>query len=321
MSGRLPFGPSHQRHVGPVYDWTPERMRGVRGQVSPDVAYDHAARYGRYLSGVDMPPRRTTEGEPLYDIDGTDELNALENLDDVMGSGIFDGQDRGPTANTDAGVFASNYSLPGYLAREVPFQVSQELVSLPSGAASVYVPGGGMAYVERQGELVGPSQVAPIPELPATTMHPTVGGNLQTYVPFEEEDGSWERGSPGDRSGIGNLALPLSMKRAYPSGYVHAERTTGRPTQIVDQHHDGRAAIVAPSARHPGPVFGGRALVPRARLQLRDPGRYLAPRPMRGVGQSEEPGMGVAGWLAVGLLAGVAGTILWGTVSRTGKRR
>lgn len=53
----------------------------------------------------------------------TSHLKQLEQSDDVFGSGIFDGVGHS-TANADTGIFASAYSLPGYVGREVPYAVS-----------------------------------------------------------------------------------------------------------------------------------------------------------------------------------------------------
>jgi len=78
--------------------------------------------------------------------DGDDEVLAAELEDDVVGSGIFDEPGRRPTANPDMGVLASRFGIPGYLARERPFEVSEDIIAA-SGARFVPVPAGGMSYV------------------------------------------------------------------------------------------------------------------------------------------------------------------------------
>lgn len=96
--------------------------------------------------------------DPRYQDDG---LNELESQDDTFGSGIFDPASRPATANTNMGVFASHYSLPGYAAREVPFTVSRDITDITDDAEVVMVPGGGMIYAEDRGKLVRPAILGP----------------------------------------------------------------------------------------------------------------------------------------------------------------
>lgn len=96
--------------------------------------------------------------DPRYQ---SDELNELESQDDTFGSGIFDPGGRAATANTNMGVFASHYSLPGYAAREVPFTVSRDVTDITDNAEVVVVPGGGMVYVEEHGKLQRPAILGP----------------------------------------------------------------------------------------------------------------------------------------------------------------
>lgn len=92
--------------------------------------------HGRYLAGLG-----DTEMENAY---AFNELQVMDAMDDVQGNGIFDPPGSQKNIHPDAGVFAVNYSLPGYHAREVPFSFSEErdvttgrpIRAVPSGAVA-----------------------------------------------------------------------------------------------------------------------------------------------------------------------------------------
>jgi hypothetical protein len=120
-------------------------------------------------------------------------VSELERDDDVFGSGIFDRPGR-MTSNVGDGVFASDYSLPGYVAREVPYAVSRDVTDVASGGEVVYIPGGGFYHVEQGGSIqpsavLGPTARPPMltpPVLPA----PIPGGpgvEDQPYVTTQPE--------------------------------------------------------------------------------------------------------------------------------------
>lgn len=163
------LAPSRQPHYGPMIDPDPvSRYLDTTGQLNPIIARQLKAEHGRYLSGVDD----MTEGNAMNPDDDSLERDQhrdvydAEDNDDVLGSGIFDPYDRPGTANTNTGVFTSHYSLPGYLAREVPFTTSTDVTDLTDDASIVSVPGGGMAYVEGYGHLLGPASFGPQPPSP-----------------------------------------------------------------------------------------------------------------------------------------------------------
>ncbi len=92
------------------------------------------------------------QGQEVYDLEGED---------DTYGSGIFDPEGRAGTSNPNMGVFASHNSLPGYIARDVPFTVQDDVTDITDNAAVVSVPGGGMFYVEKKGRLGGAAIMGP----------------------------------------------------------------------------------------------------------------------------------------------------------------
>jgi len=145
------LAPSHQLTDAPMWDPSPiSRDLELTGELNPVDKGRMALQNGQYLSGVDA---MVQPSENIVERDEHAEIFDMERQDDVLGSGVFDPYHRGGTANRNTGVFASKASLPGYLAREVPFTVSREVTDLTDGAAVVTVPAGGMAYVERDGHL------------------------------------------------------------------------------------------------------------------------------------------------------------------------
>jgi hypothetical protein len=83
-----------------------------------------------------------TDGSPPSD--DSSYLRTLEKDDDVEGNGIFDGARRRPINYPDAGIFASSYGIPGYIARGRSFAES-EVIDATTGAPVVYVPGGAVS--------------------------------------------------------------------------------------------------------------------------------------------------------------------------------
>ncbi|MBW2672274.1 MAG: hypothetical protein JRD89_02510 [Deltaproteobacteria bacterium] len=161
------LAPPHQLTEAPLVDPSPiSRDLELTGELTGPDRARMAAEHGRYLSGVDNMSTQSDPRENLVEKAEHAEVFDMEAQDDVLGSGIFDPYHRGGTANRNAGVFASKNSLPGYLAREVPFTASTEVTDLTDGAAVVTVPAGGMAYVERDGHLADMNYPGPIPQPP-----------------------------------------------------------------------------------------------------------------------------------------------------------
>lgn len=98
-------------------------------------------RYTRALAGlgsVEVQDEGTDQGY------ATNELNYIAALDDVQGNGVFDPPGTEPNIHGDAGVFASRYGLPGYMARERMYEPS-EVVDATTGRPVVYVNSGAVS--------------------------------------------------------------------------------------------------------------------------------------------------------------------------------
>lgn len=163
-------------------DWDPSpvsRELAITGNLNPVFEEAYKSEHGRYLSGTEA--MNGPDDENVLERDQHNDIYETEDMDDVLGSGIFDPFDRPGTANTDTGVFTSHYSLPGYLAREIPFTTSTDVTDLTDDASIVTVPGGGMAYVEARGKLVGPASLGPQPPPPHLRPPPPTGRD-QSYV-------------------------------------------------------------------------------------------------------------------------------------------
>ncbi len=155
-----PRQPAREPYYGPMYARSfVDRNLALLGQVNPIVKERFRMEHGRYLSGFgSASPSGATGYDPAYQ---DQHVYELEGQDDVYGSGIFDPKGRAGTANPTMGVFASHDSLPGYIAREVPFTVSRDVTDITDGAGVVIVPGGGMSYIESRGKLEGPAVLGP----------------------------------------------------------------------------------------------------------------------------------------------------------------
>ena len=190
MSAHSGMGPraAHQLYYGPLYSQGIQTVRAVEpwvrnigrvGQLNPFTAERLRMQRGRYLSGLGQaPPVARDGGDPRYE---SGHLSQLERQDDAYGSGIFDGPEGPATANADMGIFASDYALPGYVGREVPFTVSRDITDASSGGAVVMVPAGGAPVIEHRGRLIPAPVLGPAPRPPALEpARPT--GIAQVYV-------------------------------------------------------------------------------------------------------------------------------------------
>lgn len=95
--------------------------------------------YGRHLAGA--AKAMGDDAEPAYALN---ELKLMAELDDTAGDGIFDPDGSRPNNYPDAGILASSYSFPGYLARERMYEPS-EVVDQTTGRPVIYVNGGAVS--------------------------------------------------------------------------------------------------------------------------------------------------------------------------------
>ncbi len=128
---RLPY-------TGSLLDQDPiSKNLYITGQINPITQERLAMHNGRNLSGLGATSQNFDE--PDWRDVSTGEL---EREDDVNGSGIFDAAGKA-TVHTTMGVFADHPSVPGYIARNPPFQVNREVTDASSGGDVIEVPGGG----------------------------------------------------------------------------------------------------------------------------------------------------------------------------------
>lgn len=194
-----------------------QRRAVLLGQESPTVEEHQATLHGRYLVnsfGDDSPVVGGSQTMPSTAIIREDPNVRASNLaDDSAGAGIFD-RPGSATVHREMGVFADNPALPGFIARQLPFVVSNEVSDAPAGAAVVEVPGGGFWAVERFGNTVPyPGRAAPRPPFaagtgPSSTFNPYV---MQTQdpnypYPFAEPAPSFEDTSGTFLPGYGSTA-------------------------------------------------------------------------------------------------------------------
>lgn len=170
-----PGSAGEQPYEGPLYSDPAAAHNLMRvGEVSPTVREAMRAQHGRYLSGLGSEGADDAhyQGQLTY---------AMEEQDDSFGSGIFDPPGRGATANAGMGVLSSNYALPGYIAREVPFTVSRDVTDINSGAEVVNIPAGGLVVVEDRGKLTRPAVLGPT-WVPPSIEPAGVTGREQPYA-------------------------------------------------------------------------------------------------------------------------------------------
>ncbi len=94
--------------------------------------------FGRHLAGADTEKQVGEDREPAYALN---ELRVMAELDDTDGAGIFDAPGSKPNNYPDAGVFATSWAWPGYLARERMYAPSEVLDST-TGRPIIPVNGG-----------------------------------------------------------------------------------------------------------------------------------------------------------------------------------
>jgi hypothetical protein len=274
-----------------------QRLAPLRGQISRTTGGRMRQEHGRYLGGLGGDAADGQTGyDPAYQEQSTYEL---EQQDDTFGSGIFDPGGRAGTNNPDMGVFASHYSWPGYLAREVPFTVSRDVSDITDDAEVVYVPGGGMAFVEEAGRLQRPAVLGPTWR-PKGLTPAGVTRRDQPYAFMNRPDQPYQE--------------PLN-----PRAPVAPVPRYGSPPR--DPH-----TWVAPVATRTGPCQVPRQppayrVPPRSIVEPSGPGIAVRrPPSCDGLGQEEDKKPATAGQLAAaGALAGIALGLAMVAVKKKGR--
>lgn len=324
--------PSRQPFTGNVVDPDPINWyRPIRGQESPEYEESWRMHHGRYLAGLG-----SAEGLGLTEIDDEPDwsdhsLDVLEAEDDVVGSGIFDPRGSA-TVHTNMGVFQDHPSMPGYIARHPPFTVNTEVSDLPTGADVVEVPGGGMAYVERDGVLVGPSG-GPSPQ-PAPRQVPPPTNRFDPYVNYSPREPALGRGlgAPDQQqapwTGRGGRVPRVPGERGVPStptygpvGYRDISQVAmySLPIGPYGTVRESERLVPVPSTPTYGPV--GYQDISQVAMQ-RIPVSAPWPGQPWGYGATEPAPPKSPGWGSyafAGALVGAAAAIFMGTVGK--KRR
>jgi len=239
-------------------DWSPGEPRlGYKdpirkdlyrlGQVGPRTEDRWFMQHGRYLAGTDGLGD-INETQASYDSRWQDvNLRELEGEDDVFGSGIFDTYGSSPTVHVNMGVFADHPSLPGYIDREIQYEVNRNISDITSGADVVAVPGGGMTFMERQRFPVPFDRSGPTPCPPDLRPPPP--------TPVQQVFASLTRQMvPKDRGGGPKLLPPAVPERNMEPAPVHAGDLIPPTTpfeRTIPMHW--QQAALAPSAVVPVP--------------------------------------------------------------------
>ena len=299
MRLRGPSTPAMQPYEGAMWPDGIQAYHERVGEDHPATREYQRMQHGRYLTGFgdDDPGLLPDGGDPGYE---SGDMAAMEEADDVFGSGIFDPPGR-PTSNNTMGIFASDYGIPGYVAREVPYAVSQDVTDVADGGAVVYIPAGGYYHIEDDGRMVPHPVLGPTPRPPANVPAPYT--DVATpYVTIQPESAS----RPPLHDGYPVIPMPTykPARAAYP------------PVQTIPDYPPS-SVVRRSSAQAPlpyGPVDERfDAAVPIAT------GAY-GRRVRRGVGDDEAPKASTFG-LVVGcaVLGGVIGLVA-ATMSVKGAR-
>jgi hypothetical protein len=259
---RGPSTPALDPYEGPAGPDGIQAYRERIGQDNPATREYQRMQHGRYLTGFgdDSPAFNPDGGDPGYE---SGDMAAMEEADDVFGSGIFDPPGR-PTSNNTMGIFASDYGLPGYVAREVPYAVSRDVTDADGGGV-VYIPAGGYYHIEDDGRVVPHPILGPTPRPPANVPAPFT--DVATpYVTMQPESAA----RPPLNAGYPVIPMPTYKPgRAayppvhtvpdYPSSYHIRDATPSDalPYGPVDERFDAGVPIAT------GAYAGRRSLARR----------------------------------------------------------
>lgn len=147
---RPPYPTYNERNIHPEPHTPPDLRPSGLG---PGYSWYQSA-HGRYLAGVgaaDMNEAMTFDGANSEGIETyPNELDSLAQADDVYGNGVFDPNDTHGNVHPDAGVFQDHESLPGYVARDHFYELSEVQDLTRPGGRVMYVPGGAVSLQQGQ---------------------------------------------------------------------------------------------------------------------------------------------------------------------------
>ncbi len=218
-------------------------------------------------------------------------LQQLEAEEDSSGSGIFDGDGRQATSNANMGVFSSNYSLPGYVSREVPFTVSREVQDITDDAAVVTIPAGGLNYIERGGKAAG-AKIQPAPPTSHDQVYAYLSGQPRRVVRAPH------------RVPVQTNMIPMSPAQGADVPYSSIFMGSQTPVAV--------GPIAAPVARAAPGIPSGQDVAFVPTFNVGD----TRPAAISGYGAAPKNSSTPAWQLAVaGVLAGGAIALVWEVVS------
>lgn len=321
-------GASKQRYEGPglFADSYAIRKLPLLGSINPIITQRMRNMHGRHLAGL---------GETIAADDEyvSHSGNQLESQDDVFGSGIFDNSASRATANAEMGVFTSNYSLPGFIAREIPFTVSRDVSDITGAADVVVVPAGGFTFVEQAGRLTRPAITGPTwrprknlpagvtardqpyafmtrPEQPVQPpLHPNapVTDGPPSYGRPPREDKYYSLPVPDYSGGVAyqNALVPKSPA-ASPVGYRSEVEPQGAEIAISGLPQAVASRRTSPTAARQRASRFGRSRAPSLNVDFMTCPHCLPPvsAPRGAFGQDEGPS--AAKLATAGVIAGVA---------------
>jgi hypothetical protein len=264
-----------------------DRYQRRIGQDAPATREYQRMLHGRYLSGFgeDAPALGPSGQDPGYE---SSEMSEMEDADDVFGSGIFDEPGR-PTSNNTMGIFASEYGLPGYVAREVPYAVSKDVTDVANGGAVVFIPAGGYYHIEDDGRVVPHPVLGPTPRPPANVPAPLTM-MTDPYVNIQQ-------GPERDDLNAGYPNIPMPSYQPRRAAYPPIDRVADYPMARVVPDEDNWQSLP-----HGNVDEQFNAGVPVGT------GAYMVRRPRRGAGLGEASSTASTVGLVIG--CAVLGTVV-----------
>lgn len=171
---------AHNEMAYPTHRRSTTRTLGGLGGQDGGLGAFNAEETTEY-AGLEYARRQARLEEDASNQNYPSELESLSHMDDTSGNGIFDAYNSYPNINEDAGVFADQASMPGYLMREKFFDGKGEVIDVNTGRPSVFIPGTSFMIDRRLPGTLDAERLY-IPGWPGTEHARTVP-QLSTVVP------------------------------------------------------------------------------------------------------------------------------------------